>query len=77
MTRESREFKEKATLLEEDVRITNKQLERANSQIQRLERDLDEVRPSSWGIGVGLQWTLVNNMEIEAPESVSPSRCPY
>jgi 5-bromo-4-chloroindolyl phosphate hydrolysis protein len=44
VTRESREFKEKTTLLEEDLRITNKQLERATVQIQRLERDLDEVR---------------------------------
>ena len=43
LTRENKDLKERCTTLEEELRICNKQLDRGNTSIQRLERDLDEV----------------------------------
>lgn len=43
LTRESKDLKERCTTLEEELRICNKQLDRGNASIQRLERDLDEA----------------------------------
>ena len=44
LTRENKDLKERCTTLEEELRICNKQLDRGNTSIQRLERDLDEVQ---------------------------------
>ena len=44
LTRENKDLKERCTTLEEELRICNKQLDRGNTSIQRLERDLDEVK---------------------------------
>lgn len=46
LTRENKDLKERCTTLEEELRICNKQLDRGNASIQRLERDLDEVHKS-------------------------------
>lgn len=43
LTRENKDLKERCTTLEEELRICNKQLDRGNASIQRLERDLDEA----------------------------------
>ncbi|KAJ7360065.1 Liprin-alpha-1 [Desmophyllum pertusum] len=43
LTRENKDLKERCTTLEEELRICNKQLDRGNTSIQRLERDLDEA----------------------------------
>lgn len=43
LTRENKDLKERCTALEEELRICNKQMDRGNTSIQRLERDLDEA----------------------------------
>lgn len=48
LTRENKDLKERCTTLEEELRICNKQLDRGNASIQRLERDLDEVHVQSF-----------------------------
>lgn len=43
LTRENKDLKERCSALEEELRICNKQLDRGNAALQRLERDLDEA----------------------------------
>ena len=43
VTKELKDLKERMTVMEEELRINNRQLDKSNSNKQKLERDLDEV----------------------------------